>query len=80
MLTDVIKAIFLALTIIVAFLTLNGGTRHEYYLASHPHKALYVVKLNYIAQPHGIMAVGMGKISVAFTILRIMGVTSFWRK
>jgi hypothetical protein len=56
----------------------NGGTRHVYYLT--PEEAAYVIKLNYIAQPFGIVAVGLGKVAVALLILRIVGNTSIWRK
>ncbi|KAI8623178.1 hypothetical protein F5Y19DRAFT_481976 [Xylariaceae sp. FL1651] len=43
--------LFAALTIIVGFIGHNGGTRHEFYLSQQ--QALYVVKLNYVAQPWG---------------------------
>lgn len=56
----------------------NGGTRHVYYLTAP--QATYVVRLNYIAQPFGIMAVATGKLAVGFLILRLVGSTSKWRK
>lgn len=72
------QIVFVAMTIIVGFLGSHGGTRHAYYLS--PTEFLYVVKLNYTAQPFGIVAVGMGKISVAFILLRILGNTSLWHR
>ncbi|KAI1759504.1 hypothetical protein GGR53DRAFT_141107 [Hypoxylon sp. FL1150] len=70
--------LFVALTIIVGFIGTNGGTRHVYYLEQYT--VQYVLKLNYIAQPFGIAAVGTGKIAVGFTILRILGSTSKYMK
>lgn len=48
----------------------NGGTRHIYYL--EPEKAVYSLKINFIAQPFGIIAVATGKIAVAALYLRIL--------
>ncbi|KAI1140005.1 hypothetical protein F5Y05DRAFT_376844 [Hypoxylon sp. FL0543] len=70
--------LFACLTVIVGFIGANGGTRHVYYLREK--EVEYVLKLNYIAQPFGIVSVGTGKIAVGLTILRILGSTSKWRR
>ncbi|KAI1407193.1 hypothetical protein F5Y13DRAFT_206546 [Hypoxylon sp. FL1857] len=70
--------LFACLTVIVGFIGANGGTRHVYFLGAS--EVEYVVKLNYIAQPFGIVSVGTGKIAVGLTILRLLGSTSKWRK
>lgn len=62
----------------MGFIGSNGGTRHVYYLEQY--QMQYVLKLNYIAQPFGIVAVGTGKIAVGFTILRVLGSTSKYMK
>jgi len=72
------QALFASLTIIVGFIGGNGGARHVYYLSID--QAKYVLKLNYIAQPFGIVAVGTGKIAVGLMILRLFGSASLWRK
>lgn len=43
-------------------------------------QALYVTKLNYVAQPFGIVAVGTGKVAVGILVLRLLGASSRWRK
>ncbi|KAI1372863.1 hypothetical protein F4677DRAFT_449117 [Hypoxylon crocopeplum] len=70
--------LFASLTIIVGFVGASGGTRHVYYLEEEEME--YVLKLDYIAQPFGIVAVGTGRIAVGFTILRVLGSTSKWRR
>ncbi|KAI0451211.1 hypothetical protein F5B21DRAFT_507499 [Xylaria acuta] len=70
--------LFAALTIIVGFIGHNGGTRHVFYLSQQ--QALYVTKLNYVAQPFGIVAVGTGKVAVGILVLRLLGALSRWRK
>lgn len=50
-----------------------GGGRHLYYLLQHPDQARDVVKLNWIGQPAAIMSLGLGKISVGFLMLRLIG-------
>ncbi|OCL05545.1 hypothetical protein AOQ84DRAFT_441419 [Glonium stellatum] len=42
--------------------------------------ALYVVKLNWIAQPFGIFALGLGKVAIALLIIRLLERASVWRK
>lgn len=74
-----LQVLYAALTIVVGFIGGNGGTRHLIYLTDPSHLT-YVLKLEYIAQPFGIVAVGTGKISVAFLILRILGQTGKWRQ
>lgn len=41
---------------------------------------VYILKLNYIAQPINTMSEVFGKISIAFFLLRVMGATSRWKK
>lgn len=72
------KLIFSILTAITTVLALRGGTKHTIYLS--PAQLSTVVRLNWIAQPFGIMSLATAKISVAFFILRIMGPHSSWRQ
>lgn len=74
------QIILAALTIVVSFIAFNGGTRHVVYLGQNPADALYVVKLNWIAQPFGIAALGTGKISIALLIIRLLDRASKWRR
>ncbi|KAL9105148.1 MAG: hypothetical protein Q9187_008806 [Circinaria calcarea] len=64
-----------------AYLVLAGGCRHTIYLILD--KGLggleTIARFWYIAQPFAIMAIAVGRISVAVLILRIMG-PSKWRK
>lgn len=59
---------------------LDGGTRHLAYLAEDPRHLVYVVKLNWIAQPLAIFCLGSGKIAIAFLILRLLNRASIWRR
>ncbi|MCJ1328445.1 hypothetical protein MMC10_005122 [Thelotrema lepadinum] len=52
---------------------LAGGGRHLYYLSQDPVHASQILKLNWISQPFAIMSLGLGKISVAFLMLRLIG-------
>lgn len=65
---------FACLTVFVGLIGINGGTRHEAYIQPPSHRS-YVLMLSWVAQPFGIFAVGLGKISVGFLILRILGRT-----
>ena len=71
------QVLFTAYTIVVIILAIDGGGRHEFYLSTS--QVLHLVKVNFIAQPFGIAATGIGKISVAFLILRILDSTALWR-
>ncbi|KAK3938710.1 putative integral membrane protein [Diplogelasinospora grovesii] len=62
-------AMYAGLAVIAGFMGSHGGTRHMFYLS--PPEVVYAVKLNYIAQPLGFMAVGTGKIAVALLMLRV---------
>lgn len=63
------------------FFVLSGGCRHTIYLVLD--KGIggieTVIKLWYVIQPFAIMAIAVGRMSVAVLILRIMG-PSKWRK
>lgn len=56
----------------------HGGSRHLYYL--HASDISSVLKLNWMIQPFGIMALATAKISVAFTMLRIISSANVWRR
>ncbi|KAI0594613.1 hypothetical protein F4775DRAFT_426977 [Biscogniauxia sp. FL1348] len=70
--------LFACLTALVGIMASNGSTRHVYYLDEK--QAMYLVKLNYIGQPIGIVTVGTGKIAVGILISRLLGSLSKWRK
>ena len=59
-------------------LALSGGARHLYYLS--PSQISTAVKLDWVAQPFAIAAFGLGKISTAFLVLRILKGATVWRK
>ena len=61
---------YASLTIIIGFLGSHGGTRHLYYLDIE--QSFYVIKLTYVAEPFGIMAVATGKVAVGLLLLRII--------
>ncbi|VUC32263.1 unnamed protein product [Clonostachys rosea] len=69
--------LFVALTVLSVILALNGGTRHMALLGDDMWK---VVRLIYIAQPWGIMAVALGKVSAGFLIMRIINKTHKWMR
>ena len=56
-----------------------GGCRHLYYQEMDPSQAIKAFRISWIAQPPFIYALVIGKFSVAFLIMRIMG-KSKWRK
>lgn len=56
----------------------HGGARHLYYL--EPQNLVLVLKYNFSSQPFGAMAATVGKCSVAFLLLRILGPNTVWRK
>jgi len=72
--------LFIALTVVVCLMSLNGGVRHLVYLMADPANLVYVTQLNYLVQPLAMVSNGIGKISVGLTILRILGPTSRWRR
>ena len=55
-----------------------GGARHLYYI--EPEKLVMVLKYNFGSQPLGAMASAVGKSSVAFLMLRVIGPNTVWRK
>ncbi|KAI1299023.1 hypothetical protein F5Y03DRAFT_253870 [Xylaria venustula] len=70
--------LFTTVAIIVAIFGASGGTRHSYYLSDE--QVIYVTKLNWIAQPFGIIALATGKIAVGLLLLRVIASTSRWRR
>ena len=56
----------------------HGGGRHLFYLT--PQVIVLVLKYNFLSQPFGAMASAVGKSSVAFLLLRIIGPITVWRK
>ncbi|KAL1607918.1 hypothetical protein SLS60_002857 [Paraconiothyrium brasiliense] len=72
--------IFVPLTVIVSMFCFDGGTRHLAYLSQNPEHMVYVIKLNWIAQPLAIFCLGSGKIAIAFLILRLLNRASVFRK
>jgi hypothetical protein len=72
---------FVPLTVITCQLAFGGGTRHLPYLAMEdPKHLVYLVKMNWIAQPFGIFCLGMGKVAIALLIARLLDRAAFWRK
>lgn len=63
-------AMAFAFTIIGTIYAHAGGGRHAFYLSQTTRE--FALKLNWISQSPGILAIAMGKISVAFLILRIV--------
>ncbi|KAI1502984.1 hypothetical protein F5X99DRAFT_139524 [Biscogniauxia marginata] len=61
---------YAALTVLVALMATNGGFRHAYYLDG-PH-AGYVLKLNYISRPFGVLPLLTVKIAACYLIFRIL--------
>lgn len=45
-----------------------------------PDEVVNALKYNMIAQPFGVMAIALGKASVAFLVLRLIGPITVWRK
>ena len=70
--------LFTALCGLVTALTSHGGARHLFYLQLT--QVASIVKLNWVAQPFGIMALAFAKMSVAFLLLRLIGPNTVWRK
>ena len=56
----------------------RGGARHLYYIQVSDIAS--VIKLNWMIQPFGIMALAGAKVSVAFTMLRIISSANIWRR
>ncbi|MCJ1388703.1 hypothetical protein MMC18_001552 [Xylographa bjoerkii] len=73
-------ALFLGAVIISTVELLHGGARHMYYLMLDPSQLVYITELNWISQPFAIMALGLGRISVALFLLRLLGPNSVWRR
>ena len=70
------QLLMIAFTICWTVLGAKSGCRHLFYLT--PQQAMSASRLNWITQPIAIMALALGKVSVALLILRIIG-RSFWR-
>ncbi|KAK5633373.1 hypothetical protein RRF57_009087 [Xylaria bambusicola] len=68
----------MVLTVLVGFLGSAGETRHLCYLTGEVAK--HVTKLNWIAQPFGIIALGTGKLAVGFLLLRLIPTNTRWRR
>ena len=68
-----LQVTFVTFSILIIIMSVHGGFQHLYYVdkSSLP----YILKLNYIAQPINTMSEAFGKISIAFLLLRIMGMT-----
>ena len=64
---------FLAYCCFLTAYALRGGGRHVFYLEQDPARLTEVLKLNWLSQPWAIMSLGLGKISVAFLMLRLVG-------
>lgn len=62
----------------MGFLGSAGGTRHLYYLTDEVAK--HVTRLNWIAQPFGIIALATGKLAVGFLLLRLIPPNTKWRR
>ncbi len=75
---NIYQIIFLILTVLTTVLALRGGARHIFYLSTPQIRT--VVRLNWMAQPFGIMALATAKISVAFVTMRLLGPQAIWRK
>ncbi|KAF1948817.1 hypothetical protein CC80DRAFT_430540 [Byssothecium circinans] len=72
--------IYIPLTVLTSILSLNGGTRHLFYLSQDLEKTIYLTKLNWLAQAFGIFCLSLGKIAIALLIVRLLDRTSRWRK
>ncbi|KAF7511805.1 hypothetical protein GJ744_003536 [Endocarpon pusillum] len=70
--------VYLAGLVLCTVYVVNGGGRHLYYLK--PDEIVTVMKYNLICQPFGVMASALGKVSVAFLVLRLIGPTTVWRR
>jgi hypothetical protein len=64
----------------MSIFSFSGGTRHLAYLSQDPAHMVYVVNMNWIAQPLAIFCLGSSKVAVAFLILRLLNRTSIWRR
>ena len=72
------QVLYIATTIALTFNVTHGGARHLYYLTQS--EIEYAIKITWIENPLGIMAVATAKMSVAFLILRLLGPSTVWRK
>lgn len=72
------KILGIALAGIATTLVSCGGTRHIYYLTAS--QMTRVLRLNWMLQPFGVMALATSKVSVAILMLRIMSSTMVWRR
>ncbi|KAI0436823.1 hypothetical protein F4803DRAFT_556614 [Xylaria telfairii] len=61
---------FVVLTVLVSILAENGGFNHAYNL--DPAQSQYVLKINYISRPFGLLPLLTVKIAVGFLIFRIL--------
>ena len=70
--------LLLTCTVIWTIYASKGGCRHVYYLSAA--RQALLIKINWISQPFCAMAIATGKVSVAFLILRILGVAGLWKR
>lgn len=69
---------FLGAIVVTTVYAGKGGCRHIFYLT--PPQVIEAVKLNFVAQAFGITSPTLGKLSVGFMMLRIIGPHTFYRK
>lgn len=74
-LNEVLYTIAIALS---SFSMIHGGARHLYFLK--PEILVTVLRYNFLSQPFHAMSQALGKNSVGFLILRIIGPNTLWRK
>ncbi|KAF2872239.1 hypothetical protein BDV95DRAFT_605867 [Massariosphaeria phaeospora] len=76
----VLATIFLGVSLSFSSVyVIYGGTRHVYYI--EPDKLQVVLKYNFLAQPFGVFANALAKISIAmFLTFRVMSPAMIWRK
>lgn len=75
---DKMKILFFATSGFATSLCLHGGMRHLYYLS--PEQISTVTKLDWSSQVFAIVVIGLGKVSTAILLLRIMGPNTVRRK
>lgn len=78
MITWIHQVLYISTTVAEHFAVKHGAGRHLYYLT--PAEIQLVLKVTWIENPLGIMALAIAKMSVAFLILRIIGPSTRWRK
>ncbi|KAF7929960.1 uncharacterized protein EAE97_009557 [Botrytis byssoidea] len=69
---------FLVFCGFVTVQALHGGDRHLYYIP--PAEQEFAIKMTWLLQPFVILAICLGKVSVAFLIMRLLSPTPKWPK